>query len=66
MDGAILDADGAATKLIIEYLDGKPGDTEAAPGDAPAFNADDMALAETLLREGPDGTRMNPDERGQG
>ena len=49
---AILDADGAATKLIIEYLDGKPGDAEAAPGEAPAFNADDMALAEALLREG--------------
>jgi len=63
---AILDADGAATKLIIEYLDGKPGDAEAAPGDAPALNADDMALAETLLREGLDGTRMNADERGQG
>ena len=63
---AILDADGAATKLIIEYLDGKPGDAEAAPGEAPALNADDMALAETLLREGLDGTRMNADERGQG
>ena len=49
---AILDADGAATKLIIEYLDGKPGDAEAAPGDAPTLNADDMALAETLLQEG--------------
>ncbi len=49
---AILDADGAATRLIIEYLDGKPGDAEAAPGEGPAFNADDMALAEALLREG--------------
>ena len=49
---AILDADGAAIELIIEYLDGKPGDAEAAPGEAPEFNADDMALAETLLREG--------------
>lgn len=48
---AILDADGAATKLIIEYLDGKPGDTASAPGEGPAFNADDMALAEALLRE---------------
>ena len=63
---AILDADGAAIKLIIEYLDGKPGDAEAAPGEAPEFNADDMALAEKLLREGLDGTRMNADERGQG
>ena len=60
------DAEGAAIKLIIEYLDGKAGDTVAAPGDAPALCADDMALAETLLREGPDGTRMNADERGQG
>jgi hypothetical protein len=48
---AILDADNASTKLIIEYLDGKPGEAEAAPGDAPALNADDMALAEALLRE---------------
>ena len=63
---AILDADNASAKLIIEYLDGKPGEAEAAPGEAPAFNADDMALAETLLREGLDGTRMNADERGQG
>jgi len=55
---AILDADGAATKLIIEYLDGKPGDTVAAPGEAPEFNADDMALAEILLREAGLG-RMN-------
>ena len=50
---AILDADNAAAKLIIEYLDGKPGEAEAAPGEAPAFTADDMALAEALLREGP-------------
>jgi len=49
---AILDADNASTKLIIEYLDGKPGETDAAPGAAPAFHADDMALAEALLREG--------------
>ena len=63
---AIQDADGAAIKLIIEYLDGKPGDTVAAAGEAPEFNADDMALAEKLLREGLDGTRMNADERGQG
>lgn len=49
---AIPDADGASTKLIIEYLDGKPDEAEAAPGEAPAFNADDMALAEALLREG--------------
>ena len=48
---AILDADGTATKLIIEYLDGKPGET-AGTGEAPAFTADDMALAEALLREG--------------
>ncbi len=47
---AIQDADGAATKLIIEYLDGKPGETEAAPGEGPAFCADDMALAEALLK----------------
>ena len=31
---AIADADNAAAKLIIEYLDGKPGETEGAPGDA--------------------------------
>lgn len=49
---AILDADNASTKLIIEYLDGKPGEAEAAPGQPPALNADDMALAETWLREG--------------
>ena len=49
---AILDADNASTKLIIEYLDGKPGEAEAAPGEAPVFCADDMALAERLLREG--------------
>jgi hypothetical protein len=48
---AILDADNASTKLIIEYLDGKPGETEGAPGEAPAFHADDLALAEALLRE---------------
>ena len=49
---AILDADNASTKLIIEYLDGKPGEAEVAPGAAPVFCADDMALAETVLREG--------------
>lgn len=49
---AIVDADGAATKLIIEYLDGKAGDIVAPAGSAPALCADDMALAETLLREG--------------
>jgi hypothetical protein len=47
---AIVDADGAAIKLIIEYLDGKPGDAEAAPGDAPALTADDMARAEALMK----------------
>ena len=50
---AILDADNASTKLIIEYLDGKPGEAEVAPGAAPAFCADDLAAAEALLREGP-------------
>ena len=49
---AILDADNASTKLIIEYLDGKPGEAEGAPGAAPAFCADDLAAAEALLREG--------------
>ena len=49
---AILDADNASTKLIIEYLDGKPGETEGAPGEGPVFTADDMAMAEALLREG--------------
>ena len=49
---AIMDADGAATKLIIEYLDGKPGEAEAARGEGPAFCADDYALAEALLQEG--------------
>jgi len=49
---AIPDADNASTKLIIEYLDGKPGETEGAAGEAPAFHAYDMALAEALLREG--------------
>jgi hypothetical protein len=49
---AILDADNASTKLIIEYLDGKPGEAEVAPGAAPAFCADDLASAEALLREG--------------
>jgi hypothetical protein len=48
---AILDADNASTKLIIEYLDGKPGEAEVAPGAAPAFCADDLAAAEALLRE---------------
>ena len=51
---AILDADNASTKLIIEYLDGKPGEAEVAPGAAPAFCADDLAAAEALLREGPE------------
>jgi len=51
---AILDADNASTKLIIEYLDGKPGDADVAPGAAPAFCADDLAAAEALLREGPE------------
>jgi hypothetical protein len=46
---AILDADNASTKLIIEYLDGKPGETEGAPGKPPAFHADDLALAGALL-----------------
>ena len=49
---ATLDADNAAAKLIIEYLDGKPGEAEAAPAEAPALTADDLALAEALLREG--------------
>ena len=49
---AILDADNASTKLIIEYLDGKPGEAEVAPGEAPVFCADDMASAEAVLREG--------------
>jgi len=49
---AIADADNAAAKLIIEYLDGKPGETAAAAGAAPTFDADDMARAEALLREG--------------
>jgi hypothetical protein len=55
---AIRDADLAAMKLITEYLDGKPGDAAAAPGETPAFNADDMALGEALLREalGGEGT----------
>jgi hypothetical protein len=48
---AILDADNASTKLIIEYLDGKPGEAEAAPGRPPALTADDMALAEAMLQE---------------
>jgi hypothetical protein len=61
---AIADADNAAAKLIIEYLDGKPGDAEAAPGEAPAFTADDLARAEALLSESLDGTRMNTEERG--
>ncbi len=47
---AILDADAAATKLIIEYLDGKPGEAQAAPGETPAFCADDLAQAEALLK----------------
>jgi hypothetical protein len=50
---AVVDADAAATRLIIEYLDGKPGDLVAAPAGAPAFTADDLAQAEALLREGP-------------
>ena len=70
---AILDADNASTKLIIEYLDGKPGETEGAPGEAPAFHADDMALAEALLREemgsarhGEGETRRHGDGEGLG
>lgn len=51
---AILDADNASTKLIIEYLDGKPGEADVAPGAAPAFCADDLAAAEALLREDPE------------
>jgi hypothetical protein len=49
---AILDADSASTKIIIEYLDGKPGDAGANPDEMPAFTADDLARAEALLREG--------------
>jgi hypothetical protein len=48
---AILDADNASTKLIIEYLDGKPGETEGASAELPVFHADDLAMAEALLRE---------------
>ena len=48
---AILDADGASMKLIIEYLDGKPCETDGEPAEGPVFHADDMALAEALLRE---------------
>lgn len=49
---AILDADGAATRLIIEYLDGKPGAAEAEPGSRTETCADDFALAERLLKAG--------------
>ncbi len=49
---AIMDADGAATRLIIEYLDGKPDEWGETTGEAPRFCADDYALAEALLREG--------------
>ena len=48
---AILDADSASTKIIIEYLDGKPGDAGANPDEQPIFNADNLARAEALLQE---------------
>lgn len=48
---ATLDADNTAAKLIIEYLDGKPGETGDASGGLPTFTADDYALAETLAQE---------------
>jgi hypothetical protein len=52
---ALVDADGTAIKLLIEHLDGKPGDGAAAPAGGPVFTADDMALAEVLLRAGVSG-----------
>jgi hypothetical protein len=63
---AILDADNASTKLIIEYLDGKPGETEDAAGETPAFHADDLALAEALLREGSGSAGRGLGETGRG
>jgi hypothetical protein len=48
---AIVDADGTATKLIIEYLDGKPGETQTGEDGQTLIRADDWATAEALVRE---------------
>jgi hypothetical protein len=48
---AIADADNTAAKLIIEYLDGKPGEGESALAGGPVFCADDYARAEALVQE---------------
>ena len=44
---ALFDGDLATARVIIDYLDGKPG--EASPAAPPRFTADDLALAEALL-----------------
>jgi hypothetical protein len=62
---AILEADGTSTKLIIEYLDGKPGETDAASEEGPVFNADDMAMAEALFREEMQSAGRGDGERGR-
>jgi hypothetical protein len=45
---AIVDADNASTKLVIEYLDGKPGETEGAAGSSPPFLASLYSIPHTV------------------
>jgi hypothetical protein len=49
---ALIDADLAAIKLLLEYVYGKPGEAETTPADGPVFTADDYVRADMLVREG--------------